>query len=32
VRMPALDQPVPWRPDGQALKPEVVALAHELGY
>jgi len=32
VKVPALDQPVPWREDGQGLKPEVVALARELGY
>ena len=32
VKVPPLDQPVPWREDGQGLKPEVVALARELGY
>ncbi len=32
VRMPSLQGAVPWREDGQPLKPEVVALAHELGY
>jgi hypothetical protein len=32
VKMPPMDKPVPWRDDGQRLKPEVVALAHELGY
>jgi Sulfotransferase family len=32
VKMPALDKPVPWREDGQGLKPAVVALARELGY
>lgn len=32
VKMPALDRPVPWREDGKGLRPEVVALAHELGY
>lgn len=32
VKMPPLDKPVPWREDGQGLKPEVVALARELGY
>jgi hypothetical protein len=32
VKLPSLTDPVPWREDGAALKPEVVALAHELGY
>jgi Sulfotransferase family len=32
VKMPPLDKPVPWREDGQRLKPEVVELAHALGY
>ena len=32
VKVPPLDQPVPWREDGQGLKPEVVALAREFGY
>jgi hypothetical protein len=32
VKMPSLDEPVPWREDGASLKPEVVALAKELGY
>jgi hypothetical protein len=32
VKVPSLDKPVPWREDGQGLKPEVVALARELGY
>jgi len=27
-----LDEPVPWRPDGQGLHPVVVDLARELGY
>lgn len=32
VKLPPLDRPVPWREDGQGLKPEVIELAHELGY
>jgi hypothetical protein len=32
VKMPSLTDPVPWREDGQGLKPQVVALARELGY
>ncbi len=32
VKVPSLDKPVPWRDDRQGLKPEVVALARELGY
>jgi len=32
VKVPPLDKPVPWREDGQGLKPEVKALARELGY
>jgi hypothetical protein len=32
VKMPSLAEPVPWREDGAGLKPEVVALAKELGY
>jgi hypothetical protein len=32
VKMPSLEGAVPWREDGQGLKPEVVALARELGY
>jgi len=32
VKMPPLDRPVPWREDGEKLKPEVVALAREFGY
>lgn len=32
VKMPPLNKPVPWREDGQGLKPEVVELARELGY
>jgi hypothetical protein len=32
VKMPRLDQPVPWRTDKKGLRPEVVALARELGY
>jgi len=32
VKLPSLADPVPWREDGQGLKPEVVALAQELGY
>jgi len=32
VKVPTLDQPVPWRSDGQGLKPAVVALAREFGY
>jgi hypothetical protein len=32
VKVPRLDQPVPWRKDGKGLMPEVVALARELGY
>jgi hypothetical protein len=32
VKVPRLDEPLPWREDGQGLKPEVVALARELGY
>ena len=32
VKVPPLDQPVPWREDGAGLKPEVVALAREFGY
>jgi hypothetical protein len=32
VKMPSLGDPVPWREDDQGLKPEIVALARELGY
>ncbi|MCC9597867.1 MULTISPECIES: sulfotransferase [unclassified Rubrivivax] len=32
VKVPPLDKPVPWREDGQGLKPEVVELAREFGY
>jgi hypothetical protein len=32
VKVPPLNKPVPWRPDGLGLKPEVVALAREFGY
>jgi hypothetical protein len=32
VKMPPLNKPVPWRDDGQGLKPQVVELARELGY
>ncbi len=32
VKVPPLDKPVPWREDGHGLKPEVKALARELGY
>ena len=32
VKMPSLKGAVPWRDDGQGLRPEVIALAHELGY
>lgn len=32
VKVPSLDKPVPWREDGQSLKPEVVELAREFGY
>ncbi len=32
VKVPPLDKPVPWREDGQGLKPQVVELAKELGY
>lgn len=32
VKVPPLDKPVPWREDGQSLKPEVVELAREFGY
>ena len=32
VKVPPLDRPVPWRPDGKGLKPEVIALAKEFGY
>ncbi len=32
VKVPRLDQPVPWRDDGQGLHPRVVGLAQEFGY
>lgn len=32
VKVPTLDQPVPWRPDRKPLFPKVVELARELGY
>jgi len=32
VKVPPLDRPVPWREDGQRLRPEVVELAREFGY
>lgn len=32
VKIPSLDQPLAWRPDGLGLHPQVKALAHELGY
>jgi hypothetical protein len=32
VKVPPLDKPVSWRPDGKGLKPEVVELAREFGY
>lgn len=32
VKVPPLDQPVPWRDDQQGLHPRVVALAQEFGY
>jgi len=32
VKVPPLDKPVPWRPDGKGLYPRVVELARELGY
>lgn len=32
VKVPRLDEPVPWREDGKGLRPEVIALARELGY
>jgi hypothetical protein len=32
VKIPSMDQPLPWRPDGLGLHPQVKALAHELGY
>ena len=32
VKVPPMDKPVPWREDGQGLKPEVIALAREFGY
>ncbi len=30
--IPAMDEPLPWRGDGEGLRPEVVALAREFGY
>lgn len=32
VKIPRLDRPLPWRPDGKGLDPRVAALARELGY
>ena len=32
LKLPALDESLPWRDDGKALKNEVAALAHEFGY
>jgi hypothetical protein len=32
VKIPPLNQPLAWRPDGSGLHPQVKALAHELGY
>jgi hypothetical protein len=32
VKIPSLTKPVPWRDDGQGLKPPVAALAREFGY
>lgn len=32
VRIPRLDEPVPWRDDSKGLRPEVIALAREFGY
>lgn len=32
VKVPPLDQPVPWRDDGLGLHPRVVELAQEFGY
>ncbi|MEM7155176.1 MAG: sulfotransferase [Myxococcota bacterium] len=32
VKVPRLDQPVPWRDDGEGLHPRVVELAQEFGY
>lgn len=32
VKVPPLNKPLPWRPDGKGLHPSVVALAHEFGY
>jgi hypothetical protein len=31
-KIPPLSKPVPWRPDGKGLYPEVIALAREFGY
>ncbi|MEM9455548.1 MAG: sulfotransferase [Myxococcota bacterium] len=32
VKVPRLDEPVPWREDGKGLHPRVVELAQEFGY
>ncbi|GAA0747600.1 sulfotransferase [Ideonella azotifigens] len=32
VKVPPLDKPLAWRPDGKGLDPRVIELAHEFGY
>jgi hypothetical protein len=32
VKIPPMNKPLEWRPDGQHLHPQVLSLAHELGY
>ncbi len=32
IQLNSLDEPLPWSPDGSGFAPEVIQLAHELGY
>lgn len=32
IALASLDNPLPWRPDGKGFIPEVIQLAHQLGY